>query len=315
VKKAMKTILLTVTTILITTVVLQAQHEFSIYGTTGSSHINYSLSTAIFPPGGSIYSSNNLQSGVGLGYTYSVSSAWGIVSGLEMKWYNAIVDVNNFEDRTKMVYFYDDRVEVMYFDSRLSGFNERQTAQILQIPLLAEYRFADYGHKWFVAAGAKIGFNASSKYTTTASQLVTSGYYFESGQAFHDMPEQGLVTRDNVSWSGKLDFGLSVIFTAETGVRIEATPHLGIYTGIYFDYGRIGVPSKSETGVITYDPDNPGVFIYNSILRSTQQSSNEQFVNKIDLISIGVKLKIGFNNTRKYKPVIYHGKTENRSGQ
>jgi hypothetical protein len=315
VKKAMKTILLTVTTILITTVVLQAQHEFSIYGTTGFSHINYSLSTAISPPGGSIYSDNSLQSGIGLGYTYSVSSAWGIISGLEMKWYDAVVDVNSFTDRTRMVYFYDDNVEVMYFDSRLSGFNERQTAKMLQIPLLAEYRFTDYSHTWFVAAGAKFGFNASSKYTTTANRLVTSGYYPESGQTFHDMPEQGLVTRDNVSWSGKLDFGFSLMFTAETGVRIEATPRLGIYTGIYFDYGRVGVPSKSETGVITYDPDKPGTFIYNSVLRSTQQSSNEQFVNKIDLVSIGVKLKVGLKNKKKYKPVIYHDKTEDRSGK
>jgi hypothetical protein len=293
----MKKLLSSIASILLSAVVLYAQHEFSVYGSTGYSYIDYSLNAAaISPENGSTYQTGGkLQSGVGLGYTYSFTPRWGIVSGVELKYFTADAEVSNFADRAGMVYSYDGRTEEMYFNSSLSGFKENQKATILQIPLLAEYRFSidDEGSTWFVAAGAKFGFGVSGKYTATANRLVTTGYFPEWEQTFRNMPEHGFVARDNVAWSDKLKFGFNASFTVETGARISLTPRLGIYTGIYFDLGSANILSKSTTGVVSYRPDDPETFAYNSILRTTQQSSGEQFVIKINLLSIGVKLKVG----------------------
>jgi hypothetical protein len=291
----MKKLLSSIASILLSAVVLYAQHELSVYGSTGYSYIDYSLNAAaISPINGSTYQTGGkLQSGIGLGYTYSFTPRWGIVSGVEMKYFSADAEINSLVDRTSTVYSYEGRTEEMYFNSSLSGFKENQKATILQIPLLAEYRFSGDGSTWFIAAGAKFGFGVSGKYTATANRLVTTGYFPEWEQTFHDMPEHGFVARDNVSWSDKLKFGFNVSFTVETGARIALTPRLGIYTGIYFDLGSVNILSKSTTGVVSYRPDDPETFAYNSIIRTTQQSSDEQFVNKINLLSIGVKLKVG----------------------
>ena len=301
----MRAILSAMATVLLTTGVLSAQHEFSIYGMTGNSRIYYGLNaTAVPPSDGSVYSDGNkLQYSLGLGYTYSLGLQWGIVSGLEIKRFNTVVDINSFDDYTRMAYLYNDRIETMYFNSRFTSFIEKQTATMLQIPLLVEYRFSNYGFvhgfTWFAAAGAKLGLGLPGKYTMTAHRFVTSGYLPEQDRTFYDMPELGFVTRDNFSHSGNLDFDINVSLTAETGVRWAVTPRLGIYSGVYFEYCRANILSKSETGVVTYYPEG---FAYNSILRSMQQSSGEQFVNKIDFFSIGVKLKVGLKSKKKLRP-------------
>jgi hypothetical protein len=285
--------------VLLMTVTLYAQYEFSIYGTTGSSYINYSLNHAAIPSGnGTAYTEGGkLQSGIGLGYTYSLTPQWGLVSGLEIKSFTANVDVTSLDDRSRELYSYDGRTEDMYFNSRLFGFNERQRITRLQIPLLAEFRFPYYGDGfvWFVAAGAKLGFNMSGKYEAKANRLVTTGYFPEWEQTLHNVPEHGFADRNNLSWSDKLnDFGFNLSFTAETGARWSVTRHLGIYAGIYFDYGYASVTTKPETGIVNYQPDNRNTFAYGSILTSAQQNSGERFIDKINLLSIGVKLKIGW---------------------
>jgi hypothetical protein len=297
--KIMKKILSSFAIVLLTAATLSAQHEFSIYGAAGSSYISYTLNAAAIPPGnGMVYSDgNSLQSGVGLGYTYSLTPQWGLVSGLEIKYFTTTVDINSLDDRTKELYSYDGRTEDMYFNSLLYGFNERQRVTRLQIPLLAEYRFFAIGDDfvWFVAAGAKLGFNLSGKYEATANRLTTTGYFPESEQTLQNMPEHGFADRNNLSWSDKLnDFGFNLSFTAETGARWPVTQRLGIYAGIYFDYGYASVPAKLETGIVNYQPDNRNTFAYNSILTSARQISGERFIDKINLVSIGVKLKIGW---------------------
>lgn len=295
----------TVTVFLLTTGVLPAQHEVSIYGATGYSRTDYSLNTVtVSPANGSTYSDGSkLQSGIGVGYTYSFTPNWGLVSGLELKRFNTTVEVKSLDDRIKTAHFYNGATEVMYLDTRLAGFNEKQTATMLQIPLLAEYRLLsnDEEFAWFVAAGAKVGFNVSGEYVTRVDRFVTSGYSPESGQTLFDKPEMGLVTHENAAWFGDLNYYFSVSLTAETGVRYAVTPRLGIYAGIYFDYGRAGIPVQSETGVVTYHAENPEMFVYNSILRSTQQSAGERFVDKIDLVSIGVKLRIGLQSKKRVR--------------
>jgi uncharacterized protein YjdB len=277
---------------------LQAQHEVSVYGSTGYSQINYSLNTVAIPASnGSAYlSGNKLSFAFGLGYTYTLSRDWAIVSGAELTSLSATSGVHVLADDTRETYSYEDRTEEMIFRSRATGFAEKQKATYLQIPLMAEYRIPTVDdHRWYVAAGLKLGFVAGSKYEATADNLTTSGYFPEWGSTFYDMPEHGFVNVQNPSWSGKPDYGINVAMSAETGLRWALTDHIGIYTGVYIDYGLTNIaPAKDEMAVINYQPDIPTEFIYNSVVTSKQQSTNSPYMNKMNLISIGVKLRVGF---------------------
>jgi hypothetical protein len=189
------------------------------------------------------------------------------------------------------VYSDAERTEDMFFNSLISNYRETQHARYLHIPLMLELRLpSNDKYNWFVAAGAKFGFAVSDKYEATPDRLFTYGYFPETGQTFVNMPEHGFITRDRPSWQGNQGFGFDVSLSLETGLRWAITDRLRIYTGIYIDYGLNDIaPKKQNVDILSYQLATPETFAYNSVLSSTG------YVDKMKLISIGAKLRIGLS--------------------
>jgi hypothetical protein len=283
---------------------LSAKHEFSIYGMTGYSGLQYDLNPeAISANNGGTYSAgNDLTGGIGIGYTYSFSSKWGLVTGLEFASFATTTKVDNISGRDPVGYSFRGRQEAMDFLSEVSRYKETQSSRYIHIPLMLQYivQTAEEKYKWYMAAGAKFGFSLSGHYEAKADRLTTSAYLPETNQTFTGMPEHGLLTISNPSWEGTQKQGLNVALSAEAGLRISLSDkwrHWRLYTGIYIDYGLTNVsPPKTKDALVGYQNNSPEIFSYNSIITAKQPSTGIIYVDRINLIAIGVKLKLGFRN-------------------
>jgi hypothetical protein len=282
---------------------MKSRHELSIYGMGGYSQLNYTFNRAIIPATELGSSSGATTGGLGLGYTFSIHpdiQQWNIVTGAELSLYSAEARANSLSESSPNRYSFDGRYEEMYFNSRITDYSEKQSVTYFQIPLMVEFRMPEYDkHKWYVAAGAKFGFVFSDiakfagSYTTNADRLITTGYLPGRAETLSDMPDNGFANIVNTSWNGYLDFGFNVSLTVETGVRWALTDCWGIYAGVFVDYGLKNIsPAKIPTVIVNYQESRPHVFSYNSVL-TAQHPSGETYVDKINLLSIGLKVKIG----------------------
>jgi len=264
-----------------------AQHELSVYGFGGFPGIQLKTSS-------DLTSENGFPGGFGIGYTYSFSPKWAIASGIEMASYSSKVNAAALSYRKAMTYSYNGHSEPMFFNSSVSGYEEQQTALYLHIPLLAQFRLPAKKHEWYASAGAKFGFALSGKYESTSKTLNTWAEFPETGLSFPDLPRHGLSPSSNVSWEGDLDLGFNVSLSIETGMRWRLSDNLGLYTGVYLDYGLTDI-SPSKTGeLIEYQTaTTPETIVHNSVFTSKNQSG-AAFVEKANLFSIGLKIGIGF---------------------
>jgi len=284
-------ILLTAISLMLSTG-LHAQHEVSVYGTAGASKLNMNISDGT--TGGSSFSG-----GAGLSYTLSLNPKWGLTTGVELASFSTTIDVENISESSQFNYSYDGRTEAMTFKSELRGYQEAVKATYLQIPLMAQFSLpAMTKHKWYAAAGVKLGFAISGNYETTAKSFVTSGYFPRTEETLTDIPQHGFVNLSNQSWTGDTDFGFNLSLAIETGFRWTLADSWGIYTGVFVDYGLTDVSDgvKNKKIVQYENAKIPETFSYNSIISSTQTSS--VFVDKINLFSVGLKVKIAFGKSK-----------------
>jgi len=107
-----------------------AQHEFSIHGGGGMSFLKYEPSIG--------QQNNGFGGQYGLGYHYFFSPKLGIGTGLEFATYKAKFNANNINSIHNTI---DVDGSPFEFRSSLRGYEENQTATILQIPVMMQYQF------------------------------------------------------------------------------------------------------------------------------------------------------------------------------
>jgi hypothetical protein len=264
---------------------VQAQHEFSIYGAGGIATLQYKSTQGA------------IESGIGgiggLGYSYNFSPSWGINTGLEIALFGATAKQSEIQSSSKELYDYNGRTEDLFFNGAFTNYEEKQDAMYLQIPLMLQFR-AGEANALYAAAGVKIGFALSGNSKISADKLITSGYYPETEQTFVNIPDYGYTTTTGISSSPKLDLGLNVSLAAEAGYRWKIGEKLALYTGAYIDYGISNVLPSKEDGDLLYRPaDDLTKFSYNSLL--TASSLDGEYVDKLNLFSVGVKVKLAFS--------------------
>ncbi len=263
-----------------------SRHEVVVYGGGGIANIQYQQAGAT--TGGSFGAT------AGLGYTFFFARQWGISTGAEWQSFGASVKRATITSRSQEQYSFGGATEDMYFDAVYTGYEESQRAAYVQVPLLLQFQTRS-DNRFYIAAGAKAGFAVSGTYKVTATQLATSGYFPEIEQTFTDMPNHGFVTLQNPSVSGNLDFGLHIALAAETGMRWRLGNNMGLYTGLWLDYGLTDIsPEKVAAAIVNYQSENPSEWSYNSILTATDKTNNSMFVDKISLLSAGIKVKLAF---------------------
>jgi len=270
----------------------QAQHEVSLTGTAGTSTMsmihNYEINSET---GGGI------SFGAGLEYAYRLSPEFALSTGIETVSFTSVINAEAIDTRSEKLYAFDENTETMFFLSRITNFKESQKVTYLRIPLMARYSMSAMDiHEWYVAAGAKFGFALSGNYKGSADKITTSGYFPLTEQTFQNLPRHGFVTEDYPLWNGKMKPGFNIALSGEIGFRWTISSQWGLYTGAYIDYGLTNVTPKKRTELVEYQNTTiPETFTFNSII-SSQKAPADAYVDRINLFSFGLKVKVGIRN-------------------
>ncbi len=237
-------------------------YEFLLWGGGGAAGLYYT------PAGGT----TNIRMGFqgGLGYAYFPHEQWSIVTGLEVASYNTAAAMF---DNVVMASPAVDNVtgELFEWRVRTTGYEERQTAYMLNVPLKLQFQTARKKTKlnFYVQAGIKVGFPQSTHYSVSAKTLETSGYFPLGGKEIKNTPGDGFGTLTDWRQEGIFTLRTSYSATAEAGVKYDLPKDIRIYLGIYFDYGYNNVRRESMFGTIflhrpgALTPKRPGNSVVN----------------------------------------------------
>lgn len=263
----------------------QEEHEFTFYTGGGLSTLNYKTSSGD--------RSNGFGGLVGVGYTYFLNERWGLTTGAEFGIYNAKAKIAELSDRYKTKDIEGDEFE---FRTTASGYSDKQNAVILSIPLMLQFQ-TETDTRFYAAFGGKIGFPLKGKHTTEAALIKNSGYYEYENVEYTDQEFMGFGSFSNKSSSSDLDLKVAFMLSAETGIRWELSESVGLYTGIYLDYGLNNImKSGGKENIIGYNTTKPADFELNSVF-TAQKSENSNYVSIVDKVrpfALGVKLKFAF---------------------
>jgi hypothetical protein len=288
----MKQIFLTVCFVLliITTATSQGEqkHELSVYSTGGFSTIQYTLLN-------SGKKSSSGGGGAGLGYTFNINPSLGIVTGLEMTTYGAEASFDNVSGD----YEAGTGKNLLKFSYALKNYKERQSLTLFSIPVMARYSLPLGGGgstKFYVSGGFKFGFPVSAKADISSGSATTDGYFADESVTYAILPTHGFASNISLpETESDIELGFSTSISLETGVSFSLTDRIGLYTGLYFDYGLNNIQKVNDKHLLEYDLKhlseydvaNERPFLYNSVL-------NSGLTDRINLLSIGLKVRIGF---------------------
>jgi outer membrane protein OmpA-like peptidoglycan-associated protein len=226
---------------------------------------------------------------VGLGYTYIFAPQWGVRTGVEATFYNSRTGVAAMDDSYLISTPADLPADSKFMlNYRYIGFNERQKAAYLQIPLMAEYHTAG-NHIFYAAAGVKIGIPLKINYKTTMNSLTATEHSDYSGMDYN------VFNYTNVASSGSLSTRTAILGALEAGIKWQLTEHWALYTGLYLDYGMNDI--RKETGKPLTAPNADG-FTTGSLLVSRNAQGND-YSGKVLPMAIGVKVRLAFGSKAK----------------
>jgi len=274
----------------------QNQFEFSVSGGGGFAPLHYQPTTGKQKAG--------FGGHVGLGLHIPFSQKWSVETGAEVACYNSTFTMDNMYTRYST---FDINGTTFEFRNQLSGYEEKQHALLVQIPLMLQFKTGGT-RQFYIAAGGKVGIPLTSKYTLSAATINNSGYYAEENSVYDTQTFAGFGPFANRTANGNLDFKVAFLASVEAGVKWRLGDKLSLYTGAYLDYGLNNI-MKTKTAsalppIVEYNSDNPPAFAVNSIMRSQyMQDKVQTFTDKVKPIAAGIKLRLAFGvNCKKTQP-------------
>lgn len=263
-------------------------HEFSVYGGTGLGILKAKASSII-------NDKDTRVGGVfGVGYTYYFNSQFGLQTGLEYSLYTNKFDILTLEGSYEAK-DNDLTNETVDFQYKTNGYKETLKSGYLQIPVMAQYQKSFNDNAFYLSAGMKIGFAVTKSFDNKLSNLSTKGYYSTTGVVVaEDSPDLGFGEYSNLSSDGSLKLKTAFIGSIETGMKWSLAQNMFLYTGVYFDYGFNDVNKGDKRHLIEYNQKSPDKPILNSATMSIQ-SDSKQLVEKMNLMALGVKVKLAFS--------------------
>jgi hypothetical protein len=254
----------------------KSKHEFSVYVAGGISNLSYKFDA------GSV--GGKIGGGIGLAYTCNISGNFGITTGVGIASYGGKVASEAFSEQYNAP---DDVGNDFRFGYSVTGYEEQQSATLLTIPVMAQYSvpLGSGSTSFYAAGGIKLGLPVSAKATISRGSITTTGYYAYEDQTYENLPQHAFVTGQAISkQKTDIDLGVATILSLEAGLRFSLSDKLGLYTGLFFDYGLNNIRKSKNKHVVEYHPVQ---FRYNTVL-------NTEMVDKINLTSVGIKVKIAF---------------------
>jgi hypothetical protein len=263
-------------------------HEFSVYGAGGLSSLRYQLSMG--------NASGGFGGDFGVGYTYFQKinrvrttgsirhKFWAVHSGVGLGVYNAKAKLDKKETIITDLSDGDEVYDRFNLHSTFSGYKETQNTLFLNIPLMALFQY----DMFYGMGGLKFGIPLSGKYKSKNATITNKAYYPELDNWVETQEFRGIGVFTGQSFNGNLDLGVSVMLALEGGLRLNLSRDFTFYAGLFFDYGLNNIAKKETThrDFLNYNPENPANFTANSVLSS--------FADKANLISVGIKLRVGW---------------------
>ncbi len=259
----------------------QSKHELFVNGFGGLQTVTYSVDGADV--------SNRFGGGGGVGYAYNFNASWSILSGIDLSYYGAELTISKASLSTQQ--------GANRFDYTLSGFTEKQSLLMLEIPLLARYTLplADKQALQF-AVGCKLGIPVSTNYTGNAAGHQTNKVWLDFEATEYNI--DALFAPNNPKsvneYSGSYEANFSVQLHVEAGYRLAFTEKLAFYAGLYFNYGLNNMQKKSDAALVTFADDNPTLnssppkYTYSSGILDTDM------VSEFRPMAIGLNLRFTF---------------------
>ncbi|WP_108823355.1 porin family protein [Dysgonomonas sp. Marseille-P4361] len=262
-------------------------HEVSVWGAGGLSTLQYDLNIGD--------SKNGVGGTVGFGYNYNFNENWSIGSGLELSFYSAKSTIDGLSDS----YAANDGEYDFVFHTTIKNYKEKQSATYLNIPIICQYQTPVFNeHSLYVSAGMKIGVPVSKTSKVTNADFNNYGYYPEWENPIQDDPYfMGFGAFKSIDKKGTLDLKIVYILALETGLKWKLSEDLGLYTGVYLDYGLNDIKKADDKRLIQYNKEMPEDYIHNSILLSKaaiNDSEDKILSKKINSIAAGIKVRLAF---------------------
>ena len=217
---------------------------------------------------------------------------WGIHVGMGLGIYNATAKLNNVETITANLR--DNENDRFDLHSKLSGYNETQTAMFLTIPVMGQYNIDQF----YVMGGIKTGIPLNGKYKSKDATLTNRAYYPAWDNWAETQEFRGYGVFRGKSFDGDLDLGVSFMLALEAGMNWNLGGNLVLYSGAYFDYGLNDISKGDKQRFInseifaTSDASN---FTANSVLASySDGSKSTAFTDKVNTMAVGIKLRLAF---------------------
>lgn len=292
----------------------------TVSGGVGSSTFRYKLNYQI--EGFEEKGKRNAKPGyeIDVRYSYFFNRHWGFSTGVGISRYATTGklkgDMSN-EKYMKLGNMIDDddfsgHPREFELRARLKNLEEKQTAFLLDVPLMAMYQ-TRFGEKenWglYAGLGIKLQIPVKAKYKVqgnTATELNVSGYYPHipsdvGSPSESPVPHHGFGTINDpgkeLDWSGKNKLKLGVAGTAELGfmVSLNEDKDIDLLLGGYIDYGFTNMKKKKAQGLLSspasYHPEGNKIvgqgIPYNGML-------NSNVTDKVKVMSFGVKLGLRF---------------------
>jgi hypothetical protein len=221
---------------------------------------------------------------LGVGYTYFLNKNWGLSSGLEYAFYQTKMNINNFSDATKTLDIIGNSI---VYHTQIKHYREKQKTGLLNIPFSVQYQTGGQ-QPFYVSLGVKPGLPVSGRYNGSNTTLTASGYYSEYNQTEIWQNDLGYGVFNRNGRNGKLDLGVSLLGTMETGIKWNIGAGTSLYTGVFVDYGFNNALKSSYSGkqFIEYNRIEPEKPLMNTAGVLTNRSSPTAF---------GIKLKLAFS--------------------
>jgi hypothetical protein len=266
-------------------------HEVGISRGTGISTLLYK--------GTSIDASVKVGAGFVLSfdYIYNFRPNWGLSTGVSFLYAQQKVKSNSVSESVAQTYIFDVPTKLL-LNSMLKNWSEKQNSLFIQIPIMARYQSTlDGKTQYYISIGGKVGFNVLNDYVARADMLTTSGNFDKFRQVFNNVPNHNFITINDVKYNGR-----SPNFVADFSVAFEAGAKWAIgsrnclYAGLFCEYGLTNLnggnrydAANIENTLISYQPDNTGMFSYSGLFQTNITKDN-----RVNLFSIGLKVRFTF---------------------
>ncbi len=275
-KKILKGCLLGISILFGTQITAQTASEFSINASGIFGQLDYEL------PNGTVDPEKGYS--FGLGYSFYLNTQWAITLEGNYQGYETEAWLKNLNSTAPAV---DIEGEEFQFRYRAENFREKQTLDVIHIPLALQFQ-TDGETKWYVRAGGQVGILLSSEYKSSIEGLTTSGYYSQYDVELFDPQFMGFGSYAEIQQKPvDLDWNTSFSAIFETGIKAEAGDNGHLYIGFFMNYGLTSLNDEKEpTSAIEYQKESPETAKINSLFDSG-------LAKDAKLTSFGIKLRYG----------------------